>query len=74
MALISRIVRPSAIQAWVKTNAAGSLKSLPMESWRAYLMSVGGTGKTIGELERSATLSISGSGSTQKEKIRDTYR
>lgn len=72
--LIHRIARPTDIQAYVKANAPSYLKATPMDSWRAYLTSLGGTGKTIGDLERSATLPALSSGSTQKEKIRNTYK
>lgn len=74
MASILSIARPSNIQNWVATNAAGSLKATPRESWRAYLASVGGVGNTLGDLERSATLSISGGGNTRAEKIRNTFK
>lgn len=51
--MIFNFVKPSALQSWIATNAAGSLKTSPGDSWRAYLVAQGATGSTIGELERS---------------------
>lgn len=38
---------------WIKTNAAGSLKVKPQDSWRAYLAANGGTGSTLADQERN---------------------
>lgn len=90
MSYILKNVRPDNLQNWVKTNAVGSLKATPRESWRAYLAANGGTGQSISSLEMTflaaqgaagATLAdkwtsyLSGSsGSKGCEKVRSNYK
>lgn len=84
--VILRFVRPANLQAWVASNAPGSLKATGRESWRAYLVSQGAVGSTLFDLENSFTPSaptlldawgqkISAStGATTKEKARALYK
>lgn len=51
--MIFNFVKPAAVQNWIAVNAAGSLKATPGDSWRAYLAANGGTGATIGDMERN---------------------
>lgn len=59
--MIFAFVKPSMVQAWIATNASGSLKATPKESWRAYLAANSGTGSSINEQE-SNFLSGTGGG------------
>lgn len=59
--MIFQFTKPSAVQNWIAVNAAGSLKTTPRDSWRAYLVAQLAVGQTINELELS-WLSASGSG------------
>lgn len=52
------------IQNWIRVNAAGSLKGVPADSWRAYLAANGGTGKTIADLELSFLIAAGATGKT----------
>lgn len=64
---ILRSVRPSAIQNWIRVNAAGSLKGTPEDSLRAYFAANGGTGKTIADLEMSFLIAAGALGKTQHD-------
>lgn len=46
-------VTPSNLQNWIAVNAPASLKKTARESWEAYLVANGGTGKTLYDLETS---------------------
>lgn len=88
MSYILKVVRPSALQNWIAVNAAGSLKTTPRDSWRAYLAANGGTGGTLADLERSFLSAQPGqtlqekwssyltaqSGSRSGEKARSLYK
>jgi hypothetical protein len=52
------------LQNWIRVNAAGSLKTVPKDSWRAYLLANGGTGKTIADLEASFLIAALATGKT----------
>lgn len=52
------------LQNWIRVNAAGSLKGVPEDSWRAYLAANGGTGKTIADLEMSFCIAAGATGKT----------
>lgn len=49
--MIFTFVKPNAIQKWIGTNAAGSLKDNPKDSWNAYLVANSGTGATQADRE-----------------------
>jgi len=64
-------VRPFDLQNWIKTNAVGSLKGKPMESYKAYLAANGGTGSTIHDLENSFLKAAGATGQTLHDKWSD---
>lgn len=70
MSHILRYVRPQALQAWIATNAPGSLKATARESWRAYLAANGGSGASLAELEDKAFTALGATGANCKEKAR----
>jgi hypothetical protein len=88
MSFIFRTVRPANIQAWIATNAAGSLKATARESWRAYLQANSGTGQSIQQMEATYLASLGKNGNSQhdrwgtqlvgtgtnKERARGTYK
>jgi hypothetical protein len=68
---ILSVVRGDDLQNWVKVNAVGQLKSIPADSWRAYLAANSGTGQTMHDLESSFTKSAGATGSTLYDKWDD---
>lgn len=56
---------------WVKTNAAGSVKQRPADSWRAYLAANGGVGSTLRDLEDSFLRTAGAVGLTMHDKWAD---
>lgn len=88
MSYVLRVVRPANLMNWIKTNAAGSVRGTPRDSWRAYLVAQGATGKTIGDMERSFVAAQPGQklsekwanyaaaqlGTKGKEKIKNLYK
>lgn len=90
MSYILKVVRPWALQNWVATNAPVSVKTIPRDSWKAYLAANGGVGATLRDLEMSflATQLATGAtlvdrwtnyllaqpGGTPREKAQNKYR
>lgn len=65
---ILRSIRPSDLQNWIKTNAAGSHKSRPADSWRAYLQANSGVGGTFRDLETTFLQAQGAAGDTLRDK------
>lgn len=61
-------IKTDLLQKWIATNAAGSLKGKPQDSWRAYLVANGGTGKTLHDLETSFLIAAGATGKTLHDK------
>lgn len=68
MSYILRNVRPAALQNWIATNAAGSLKATARESWRAYLAANSGVGQSTRDLEMSFLAAAGSSGATLSDR------
>lgn len=68
---ILRNIKGSNVQNWIKTNAAGSYKSIPHDSWRAYLAANSGTGSTLRDLEDSFLRAAGATGLTLHDKWND---
>lgn len=62
-----RTVRPSDLQNWIRVNAAGSLKSHPEDSLKAYFAANSGTGKTLADLEMSFLIAAGATGKTMHD-------
>lgn len=65
---ILHVVRPSDLQNWIKVNAAGSYKTKPQDSWRAYLQANGGVGGTLRDLEVTFLQAQGATGTTLRDK------
>lgn len=68
---ILRKVRSDLVSNWIKTNAAGSVKGTPKDSWRAYLIANSGTGQTLRDMETSFLQAAGANGSTLHDKWDD---
>lgn len=68
---ILKTVKKGDLQNWIATNAAGSVKSKPTESWRAYLVANSGTGATLHDLESSFLAAAGATGGTLRDKWDD---
>ena len=64
-------IKTSLLQSWIKTNAAGSVKGKPQDSWRAYLAANGGTGKTLHDQESAFLIAAGATGKTLHDKWSD---
>lgn len=67
MSYILKVVKPSALQNWIATNAPGSLKRTARESWRAYLQANSGVGNSIAALESTYLKALGKAGSSLEE-------
>lgn len=65
---ILETVRANALQNWIAVNAAGSLKTYPRDSWRAYLQANSGVGSTWSDLENSFLNAALATGATLHDK------